>query len=124
MLKIIKEKNEQRKIQKRRKKKYGQAKTKPKRPQSEYGKVSCIYAAVIAVLFLIMVVISYIQKGQTAVYIGVAGIMAMLLSMLGISAGFNGLREKEKAHMSSRFGVGLNTAFLLIFAVLFIGGLF
>jgi hypothetical protein len=43
---------------------------------------------------------------------------------LGISAGFNGLREKGKAHMSSRVGIGFNTAFLLVFAVLFLGGLF
>lgn len=124
MLKKLKEKNEQRKARRRIKKKYGKGSKRPRKPQSEYGRISCLHAAVIAVLFFVMAAVAYIQKGNAAIYIGVAGIMAMLLSMFGISAGFHGLREREKAHMTSRVGVGLNTAFLLIFAVLFIGGLF
>lgn len=122
MLKKLKELNEQRKKQKRRKKKYGHAKVK--RKQSLYGKRSCQFAGVIALLFVAVVAISYLRNGHAAVYIGVVGILALILSMFGISAGFNGLRERDKGHATSRLGVGLNTGFLLLFAVLFFGGLF
>lgn len=122
MLKKIKELNEQRKTQKRRKKKYGHVRTK--RKQSVYGKRSCLYAAAIAAMFAAVVAISYLCNGQAAVYIGVVGILALILSMFGISAGFNGLRERDRGHTTSRLGIGLNTGFLLLFAVLFLGGLF
>lgn len=122
MLKKLKELNEQRKKQKRRKKKYGHVHVRSK--QSKYGKRSCKFAGVIAILFAVLVYISYMCDGKAAAYIGVGGILALILSMFGISAGLNGIRERDKSHFTSRLGVILNTGFLLLFAVLFFGGLF
>ena len=100
--------------------KYGQAKLK----HSKRGVLSCGIVAVVGILLLTMVVTAYTSGGKAGTYIGGLGMVAAILSGIGIYCGFRGLKEREKDYLTCKIGIWCNLAFLVGFIGIFCRGLF
>ena len=102
---------EDRQKQKERKKrgtrKYGQAKYK----HSHMGIVSCSCAGAALVLLAGCILYAYLARG------------ALILSILGIRAAAKGFRERERNYLTCKIGLPGSALVLLLFLVIFIGGL-
>lgn len=104
----------------RRRRKYGQAKLK----HAKKGIWSCIIAGTVFGVLSILIAIAYISGGTAAGYIGGAGLIAAILSMIGIYWAIRGLKEREKDYLTCKIGIGCNLFFLLGFVAIFCRGLF
>lgn len=115
---------EQRKIekekQKRRSRKYGQAELK----HSKRGIVSCMIAVCTLFLLVLLFSVSYISKGDVNLFIGLAGLIALLLSAAGLMRGIQGFKEREKNYLTCKVGTVCNGLFLLGLFAVFVRGLF
>ena len=110
---------EREKKNERKRRKYGQARLK----QSKMGKISCFIAAVIAVLLIGLVNISYHSDGNSACYIGGIGLSALLFSIIGIMTAKEGFKENERNFRTCRIGIVCNTIFLISWIIFFLGGI-
>ena len=99
--------------------KYGQ---EPLR-HARKGVYSCIYGAVVFALLFLMILISFVTKGEVGVLIGLVGLGTVALSIAGVTLGVRGLKERDKNYLTCRIGIGVNGLFLLGLAGLFIRGL-
>ena len=114
---------EDRQKQKERKKrgtrKYGQAKYK----HSHMGIVSCSCAGVALVLLAGCILYAYLARGAAAGIVGGIAIVSLILSILGIRAAAKGFRERERNYLTCKIGLPGSALVLLLFLVIFIGGL-
>lgn len=99
--------------------KYGQAPLRHARK----GIYSCIYAAAVFALLFLMILISYVAKGEVGILIGLVGLGTVALSVSGLTLGIRGLKERDKNYITCKVGIGTNGLFLLALAGLFIRGL-
>ena len=114
---------EDRQKQKERKKrgtrKYGQAKYK----HSHMGIVSCSCAGAALVLLAGCILYAYLARGAAAGIVGGIAIVSLILSILGIRAAAKGFRERERNYLTCEIGLPGSALVLLLFLVIFIGGL-
>ena len=114
---------EDRQKQKERKKrgtrKYGQAKYK----HSHMGIVSCSCAGAALVLLAGCILYAYLARGAAAGIVGGIAIVSLILSILGIRAAAKGCRERERNYLTCKIGLPGSALVLLLFLVIFIGGL-
>lgn len=114
---------EDRQKQKERKKrgtrKYGQAKYK----HSNMGIVSCSCAGAALVLLAGCILYAYLARGAAAGIVGGIAIVSLILSILGIRAADKGFRERERNYLTCKIGLPGSALVLLLFLVIFIGGL-
>ena len=114
---------EDRQKQKERKKrgtrKYGQAKYK----HSHMGIVSCSCAGAALVLLAGCIPYAYLARGAAAGIVGGIAIVSLILSILGIRAAAKGFRERERNYLTCKIGLPGSALVLLLFLVIFIGGL-
>ena len=114
---------EDRQKQKERKKrgtiKYGQAKYK----HSHMGIVSCSCAGAALVLLAGCILYAYLARGAAAGIVGGIAIVSLILSILGIRAAAKGFRERERNYLTCKIGLPGSALVLLLFLVIFIGGL-
>lgn len=99
--------------------KYGQTPLRHARK----GVYSCIYGGVVLVLVLLMLIISFLAKGEISVIFGLIGLGTLVLSGMGLYLGIKGLRERNKNYITCKVGIGINGVFLLGMAAIFIRGL-
>lgn len=99
--------------------KYGQTPLRHARK----GVYSCIYGIVVLVLVLLMLVISFLAKGEIGVIFGLVGLGTLVLSAMGLYLGIKGLRERNKNYATCKVGIGMNGVFLIGMAAIFIRGL-
>lgn len=104
----------------RKRRKYGQAKLK----HAKKGILSCFIAGTVFGLLSILVAIAYISGGTAAGYIGGAGLIAAILSVIGMYWAIRGFKEREKDYLTCKIGIGCNLFFLLGFVAIFCRGLF
>ena len=114
---------EDRQKQKERKKrgtrKYGQAKYK----HSHMGIVSCSCAGAALVLLAGCILYAYLARGAAAGIVGGIAIVSLILSIQGIRAAAKGFRERERNYLTCKIGLPGSALVLLLFLVIFIGGL-
>lgn len=114
---------EDRQKQKERKKrgtrKYGQAKYK----HSHMGIVSCSCAGAALVLLAGCILYAYLARGAAAGIVGGIAIVSLILSILGIRAAAKGFRERERNYLTCKIGLPGSALVLILFLVIFIGGL-
>lgn len=114
---------EDRQKQKERKKrgtrKYGQAKYK----HSHMGIVSCSCAGAALVLLAGCILYAYFARGAAAGIVGGIAIVSLILSILGIRAAAKGFRERERNYLTCKIGLPGSTLVLILFLMIFIGGL-
>ncbi len=108
----------ERRRQKRRR--YGQTQIK----HSKRGIISCILAGVVLVLNTVLLMVAYNSGGKAAAYIGGFGIIAALLTGIGIYMAVRGLKERNKQKLTCKIGVAINAVLLLGLVGIFCRGLF
>ena len=104
----------------RRRRKYGQAKLK----HAKKGIWSCAIAGTVFGLLSVLIAIAYLSGGTAAGYIGGAGLIAAILSIIGMYWAIRGFKEREKDYLTCKIGIGCNLFFLLGFVAIFCRGLF
>ena len=72
--------------------KYGQKAVR----HSKRGVYSCTYAVVIAFLVIVMILFSFLNKGNVNILIGFFGLGTCAMAVIGIWLGMKGFREREK----------------------------
>lgn len=110
------ERERERKRRKRRR--YGQAKLK----HSKKGVTSCIVAGSVLILYLALIVYSFLHKGQTAAWSGSLGIFGFVVAGLGLSDAIRGFRERDKNYLTCRIGIAGNAFVLICLAMTFVRG--
>ncbi|MDD2980556.1 MAG: DUF6142 family protein [Hespellia sp.] len=98
---------------------YGQA---PKK-HAKMGIDSCIYAGITALVLILAILIAYLARGTSAVYIGIMGLLAMASAGRGVYDAVKGFREREKNYITCKVGMGINIFFLICLVLIYIGGL-
>ena len=107
-----KKKTEKEKM-KRRSRKYGQAQLK----HSRRG----IKSTFLAVCCLFLLVLAFSASG---LLIGVVGLSALALAVVGLKNAIQGFKEREKNYVTCKVGAALNGLFLLGLIAIFLRGLF
>lgn len=105
---------------KRRSHKYGQTEMK----HSKRGVLSCTLAFISAFLMVLIFSVSYISRGEVDILIGLAGVMALVIAVVGLLRGIKGFKERNKNYISCKVGIACNAILLLVFIATFIRGLF
>lgn len=113
------DRQKQKERKKRGTKKYGQAKYK----HSHMGIVSCSCAGAALVLLAGCILYAYLARGAAAGIVGGIAIVSLILSILGIRAAAKGFRERERNYLTCKIGLPGSALVLLLFLVIFIGGL-
>lgn len=115
--------NEERQKEKERKKrgtrKYGQGRMK----HSRMGVVSC-WMAVLSMLILAgCILYAYLTGGNAAGIVGGLAVISPVFSACGLRFAVKGFRERDRRYIFCKIGLPSNALMLLIFCVIFIGGL-
>lgn len=118
-----KERTRERERDKERKKrgnrKYGQARLK----HSRKGILSCMMSALVTVIFLILIITSFLHKGQSAAIIGSFGLFTVILTWIGLVMAVRGFRERDKNYITCKVGLGVNGLILACLVTIFIRGI-
>lgn len=109
----------QKENKKRKTRKYGQAKYK----HSRRGVISCSYAAIALILLACCILYAYLTRGAAAGIVGGIAILSLILAIAGVRAGVLGFREREKNYLTCKIGIPVNGLILLLFFIIFIGGM-
>ena len=112
------EKDRDRERKKRGNRKYGQAKLK----HSRKGIWSCVTAGIVVVIFIVLLLISFLNKGQSEAIIGSFGLFNIILTGVGIGMAARGLKERDKNYLTCRIGLGVNILILVALILVFIRG--
>lgn len=91
--------------------------------QSAGGIFSTILAVMSMGLFVTAVWLSYRQKGNGGLFIGLMGIMSMFLSAIGLYSGIKSFQEEEIFFLFSWVGSIMNAAMLVGMVMVFLIGL-
>ncbi len=114
---------EERQREKERKKrgarKYGQAGFK----QSRRGIISCWCAAAAILILAGSIAWAFAVGGNAPGIVGGIAVIALVLSVSGIRMAIRGFRERERSYLTCKIGLPANAAALILFFVIFIGGL-
>ena len=114
------ERERERERRKRGKRKYGQAKLK----HAKRGILSCIFAAVVFVLMIVLLTVAYVTEGSAAPFIGGIGLITLGLAGYSLYLGIRGFKEREKEYLTCKIGVISSSIFILNFIIIFCRGLF
>ena len=118
---IFKKDKEKAKERRRRgNRKYGQAKLK----HSGKGIKSCLVAAGILSVLLILLSAAYIHKGTIGATAGFFGLMALASSVYGIVTAGKGLKERNRDYRTCKAGLAVNGFLLVGFILIFVRGFF
>ena len=114
---------EQRQREKERKKrgtrKYGQAAWK----HSRRGIISCWSAAGAVLLLCALLAWGFLSGGNAPGIAGGIAVAALVLAVSGIRSAIRGFGERERNSLTCKIGLPSNAAALILFFVIFIGGL-
>ena len=99
--------------------KYGQKAVR----HSKRGVYSCTYAVVIAFLVIVMILFSFMNKGNVNILMGFFGLGTCAMAVIGIWLGIKGFREREKIYTTCKVGITVNAVFLVAMVALFVRGL-
>lgn len=110
----------ERERRKNKNRKYGQAELK----HSKKGVTSCLIAGTTLFFLLLLFSVSYLNRGNVDMLIGAAGLLVVVLAVIGTSKGVQGFKERDKNYTSCKVGVALNGLFLITLIAIFLRGLF
>lgn len=110
----------ERERKKRRTLKYGQVQLK----HSRRGAMSCMLAFCASFLTMLIFSVAYISRGEVTILVGAAGLIALVLSLIGFVRGIQGFKERNKNYITCKLGTGWNAVLLLILIGTLLRGMF
>ena len=99
--------------------KYGQKTLKHARK----GIQSCMMAVLCAVSLIVMILVSFLMKGNVNIIVGFLCFALLALAVYGFRLGLRGLNERDKKYITCKVGIGVNGLVLAGVAAIFIRGL-
>ena len=106
---MVRDDSRKRDRRRQKRKKYGQAQMK----HSKRGIISCVFAGIAMALDIVMIMVAYNSGGKAASYIGGLGVVAAILSGMGIYMAIRGLKERNKQKVTCKVGTWVNGCLLL-----------
>lgn len=88
--------------------KYGQKTLKHARK----GIQSCMMAVLCAVILIVMILVSFLMKGNVNIIVGFLCFALLALAVYGFRLGLRGLNERDKKYITCKVGIGVNDWFL------------
>lgn len=113
--------SEQKSRERRRRQRQRYGKTKLK--HSKRGIISCGISVGVVALCVIAFVVAYNKAGHAAMFIGGLGIVALILTGIGLYMGIRGFKERNKNYRTCLIGTIVNGVFLLGMFLTFCRGL-
>lgn len=99
--------------------KYGQVKLRA----SMRGVYSCLFALASLTMQLVLIRVAYRTYGEAQAIAGSLGLIAFVISVIGVIYGINGFREREKSYRTCKAGIFFNGLIISGFVFLYIRGL-
>ena len=93
------------------------------RGQARRGVRSATIGAIVLFVFVILVLLSFVNKGNLPAIIGSVSLIAVVFAVIGLIQGISGFRERNKEYLACKIGVGMNGFTLLVALALFIRGI-
>lgn len=93
------------------------------RKHSVRGMISFILGFLVLAGFVVLSILSGLAKGNAGTYVGIIGLLLLLLSTLGIYMGVRSCKEKDIFYRYPVLGVIINGFFLVIFTILYLIGI-
>lgn len=100
--------------------KYGQKPLK----HAKKGVHSCVFAVFSVLLLSLMIMRSFVKKGEVGNFYGIAGFVILWASFIGLRSGIKGLNERDKNYITCRAGIVINGLILLGIMSIFVRGFF
>ena len=91
---------------------------------SKRGMISSGLAFTSAFLMMLIFSVSYISRGEVNIFVGLTGLMVLVMAIIGLERGIKGFKEREKNYASCKSGIVCNAVLLLIFIATYIRGFF
>jgi hypothetical protein len=88
------------------------------------GIISTILGGISLVLMLVLVLLSYSQAGNAGVYTGSIGLVAMIVSIVGLFVGISSFKERESYYLFSKIGSLLNIMIITFWIAIYVIGTF
>lgn len=117
---MIKEDKREQERRKRRRKKLKQSQLR----HAKRGVISCTLSGISLISILSLLAITYRQSGAAAAYIGGLGMIALVFAIVGVYMGVKGFKERNKAYITCKVGIGVSSFLVLTFLIIFCRGLF
>ncbi len=86
------------------------------------GIISLLLGMVAVIILIAAIYISYIQKGKTGFYIGIVGLLTIIIAVTGLIIGIRSFFEEDKYYLTSKIGTGINSILLLYWMYIIISG--
>ena len=93
------------------------------RKQSVYGLISTIIGSVSAVVLGILFYITTSSGGSTSVWLGLVGLLLLVITLAGLVTGVSGFKQKDIFYTLPVIGVVLNGLLFLGMVILYFLGL-
>lgn len=90
--------------------------------QSLQGLISICLGGSVFVALMVLFAISYVQKGNAGVWIGILGLLLVAVTVAGIVLAVVGLRDPEARKGRPSVGLAVNLLLFIVLASLYIIG--
>ncbi len=87
------------------------------------GIFSTVLAALSFFFLVLMIILSYVKRGEVGGAFGATAFLCTIFSALGIILGAAGKSEKEKFYLFSYIGIGWNVANIVFISVILYAGI-
>jgi hypothetical protein len=94
------------------------------RSHSVKGIISVILAVISLLSIISSSIISAISHGNGGIFLGMIGIVSLVISLVGFILGIKGSLEKEIYYMAPVIGMIMNGLLFLFYFVLYVVGIF
>ena len=72
----------------------------------EKGNQSCMMAVLCAVILIVMILVSFLMKGNVNIIVGFLCFALLALAVYGFRLGLRGLNERDKKYITCKVGIG------------------
>lgn len=93
------------------------------RKHSKYGLISTIIGGISSAILLSMIYVTIRSNGTTEVWLGLLGLLLLMVSLAGLILGVSGLKQKDIFYTLPILGVAINGVLFISMVVLYFLGL-
>ena len=92
--------------------------------ENENGIVAFACGVISAISFIVLIFISFLNKGDAGLTVGIIGMMSMIISLVGLIIGTIHIKTGDKSYFFSKAGFFINVIVVVIWALVFVFGLY
>ncbi len=86
------------------------------------GILATILGTISLVLMIVLVIISYSEKGDAGIYVGSIGLVAFVMAIIGLITGISSFKERERYYLFSKIGSLLSAMIIVLWIAIYIIG--